>query len=269
MTLRKGSKGEAVKQLQQFLKIGADGHFGPGTENAVKVWQRKNGLQMDGIVGKRTWAKMGITPKEEPESEFDETYKDVTIDGSHFPGAKIYTQMKVTLSAEMESEYLPALERAMGNKPKGFKLLCTVMAHKEGFRKGTRSYRTNNPGNIGNTDSGRNRENSSLEDGIMLQHDYISKIARGDHSAYPMGKPKLIKPYFSPEIAKHAKSYGMSPYLPGYKFVFNGQLDQYVKIYSTGARGGNGYLSMIISYFNKHGLTIDETSKIQDIINMS
>lgn len=267
MTLRKGSKGAAVKQLQQFLKISADGDFGPGTENAVKVWQHKNGLNADGIVGKKTLARMGIK-LEEPESEFDETYKGVTIDGSHFPGKKIYRSMKVTLSDEMENEYLPALQRTMGDRPRGFQLLCTVMAHKEGFRKGTRSYRTNNPGNIGNTDSGRNRENSSLEDGILLQRDYIEKIANNQHSQYPMGKQKVIKPYFSAEIAKHSKSYGMSPYLPGYKFVFNGQLDQYVKIYSTGARGGNGYLSMIISYFNKHGLQIDETSKIQDIIKM-
>ena len=268
MTLRKGSTGATVKQLQQFLKISADGDFGPGTENAVKVWQQKNGLTVDGIVGKNTLARMGIK-LEEPESEFDETYKGVTINGSHFPGKKIYQSMKVTLSDEMENEYLPALQRAMGDRPRGFQLLCTVMAHKEGFRQGTRSYRTNNPGNIGNTDSGRNRGNASLEDGILLQRDYIEKIADGQHSAYPMGKQKVIKPYFSPEIAKHAKSYGMSPYLPGYKFVFNGQLDQYVKIYSTGARGGNGYLSMIISYFNKHGLQIDETSKIQDIIKMA
>ena len=268
MTLRKGSKGDAVKQVQAFLKIKADGDFGPGTENAVKVWQHKNGLVADGIVGKKTLARMGIK-LEEADDDFDRKYEGVTIEGSHFPDKKIYRSMKVTLSDEMENEYMPALQRAMGDQPRGFQLLCTVMAHKEGFRKGTRSYRTNNPGNIGNTDSGRNRENSSLEDGILLQRDYIQKIADGQHSAYPMGKQKVIKPYFSPEIAKHAKSYGMSPYLPGYKFVFTGQLDQYVKIYSTGARGGNGYLSMIISYFNKHGLQIDETSKIQDIIKMT
>ena len=50
MVLRKGSRGNEVKELQEFLGIGADGVFGPGTEAAVKVWQKENGLVDDGIV---------------------------------------------------------------------------------------------------------------------------------------------------------------------------------------------------------------------------
>ena len=202
-------------------------------------------------------------------SGFDEKYKDVTIQGSVFPDKPIKTDLKVTLKPEMVNEYLPAMEKAMAGQPKGFKYLCTIMAHKEGFYKGTRSYKTNNPGNIGNTDSGRNRSNSTLEDGILLQRDYIKSIIDGKHSAYPMGKKKVIKPYYSPEIAKNSKLYGMSPYVPGYEFVFTGQLDQFVKIYSTGARAGNGYLSMIISYFKSKGMTINAQSKIQDVIKMN
>ena len=83
-----------------------------------------------------------------------------------------------------------------------------------------------------------------------------------------MGRKKLIKPYFSKEIAKHTKLYGMSPYVPGYTFRFTGQLDQFVKIYSTGARAGNGYVNMIISYFKKNGMHITPKSRIQDIIKM-
>ena len=60
----------------------------------------------------------------------------------------------------------------------------------------------------------------------------------------------------------------MSPYLPGYNFVFTGQLDQFVKIYATGARAGNGYVNMIISYFKKNGIYITPKSKIQDIIKI-
>lgn len=168
----------------------------------------------------------------------------------------------------MEREYLPALQTAMGSQAKGFRLLCTIMAHKEGFKKGTRSYRTNNPGNIGNTDSGQNKSNRTLVDGILMQQNYILNIVNGKSAAFPMGKQKTIAPYFSPEIAKNAKNYGMNPFLPGYNFVFTGQLDQFVKIYSTGARGGNGYLSMIISYFNQNGMPITAESKLQDIIKM-
>lgn len=58
--LKKGSKGPAVVTLQEFLKLTADGIFGPKTESAVKSYQKKNGLVADGIVGPKTWAHMGI-----------------------------------------------------------------------------------------------------------------------------------------------------------------------------------------------------------------
>lgn len=65
-TLRNGDRGDYVKQLQQLLisigydlgKFGADGKFGDKTEVAVKHFQKKNDLTVDGIVGKRTWAKL-------------------------------------------------------------------------------------------------------------------------------------------------------------------------------------------------------------------
>lgn len=268
MELRKGNTGENVKLLQKFLNISVDGEFGPGTEKAVKQWQNQNGLIADGIVGEKTIRKMGLGQLDES-VDFDEKYKGVTIQGATFPDDPIKSNLKIILSTEIKEEYLSALEEAIGDWPKGFKLLCTIMAHKEGYRKGTRSYRTNNPGNIGNTDSGRNTSNLTLKDGVSLQRDYILKITNGLHKAYPMNNEKIIKPYFSKEIARNARTYGMSPYLPGYKFVFIGKLEQFVKIYSTGARGGNSYLSMIISYFRRNGLTIGPESTIQDIIRMT
>ena len=66
-SLKRGSSGERVKQLQTRLKrwgyySGAiDGIFGSGTEAAVKAFQRKNGLTADGIVGSRTAAALGMT----------------------------------------------------------------------------------------------------------------------------------------------------------------------------------------------------------------
>ena len=52
--LRKGSKGDGVKLMQEALGIGADGDFGPGTERALKTWQAENGLTADGIAGPAT-----------------------------------------------------------------------------------------------------------------------------------------------------------------------------------------------------------------------
>ena len=57
-TLRKGSKGDGVKMMQEALGIGADGAFGPGTERALKAWQTANGLTADGIAGPATLGKL-------------------------------------------------------------------------------------------------------------------------------------------------------------------------------------------------------------------
>jgi len=58
--LRKGDNGENVKMLQLKLRkagfpCGADGEFGPKTELAVKSFQTKNKVPVDGVVGKLTW----------------------------------------------------------------------------------------------------------------------------------------------------------------------------------------------------------------------
>lgn len=60
MLLKIGSKGEVVKDVQEVVGVKADGHFGPGTEAAVKKWQLANGLTADGIVGRNTLSKMGL-----------------------------------------------------------------------------------------------------------------------------------------------------------------------------------------------------------------
>jgi putative chitinase len=57
-TLRRGSKGEAVKRMQAKLGLTADGDFGPGTEAALKKWQAANGLTTDGVAGPKTLAKL-------------------------------------------------------------------------------------------------------------------------------------------------------------------------------------------------------------------
>jgi hypothetical protein len=44
--------------LQTLLGLKVDGIFGPGTEKAVKEFQKSVGLKDDGIVGARTWGKL-------------------------------------------------------------------------------------------------------------------------------------------------------------------------------------------------------------------
>ena len=64
--LRKGSRGDSVRQLQSNLiklgysvgSYGADGCFGQGTYDAVVKFQQANGLGVDGIVGNGTLNKI-------------------------------------------------------------------------------------------------------------------------------------------------------------------------------------------------------------------
>jgi len=60
MVLKIGSKGSIVKDLQEFLEIEADGIFGKGTEHAVKAFQAKMSLVVDGLVGPKTMDLMGL-----------------------------------------------------------------------------------------------------------------------------------------------------------------------------------------------------------------
>ena len=59
-TLYNGSRGDAVRRLQQalidlgFLNDKADGIFGKKTEDAVRKFQRANNLEADGLAGNDT-----------------------------------------------------------------------------------------------------------------------------------------------------------------------------------------------------------------------
>ena len=61
-----GSRGEEVKQIQTKLKRwgyyngNVDGIYGSQTQEAVRYFQRKNGLSVDGIAGPKTLEAMGI-----------------------------------------------------------------------------------------------------------------------------------------------------------------------------------------------------------------
>ncbi len=86
-TLRNGMEGEDVKELQSLLiqfgydlgRWGADGDFGDMTEMAVREFQQLENIEVDGIVGKITYAALtkprnDIVP-EEP--------KQVRVDGGN------------------------------------------------------------------------------------------------------------------------------------------------------------------------------------------
>lgn len=67
ITLRNGSRGEAVKELQRFLNqvlslgLVVDGKLGPKTIIVIKKWQSDHNLTSDGLIGPKTKAMMNAS----------------------------------------------------------------------------------------------------------------------------------------------------------------------------------------------------------------
>ena len=67
VVLEVGSSGENVRKVQQrliqydYLSGTADGKYGEQTRDAVRLFQRRNGLAVDGRVGPKTAAALGVT----------------------------------------------------------------------------------------------------------------------------------------------------------------------------------------------------------------
>jgi peptidoglycan hydrolase-like protein with peptidoglycan-binding domain len=64
-TLKKGNKGELVKQVQERLALGnlytgkIDGEFGSKMEASVKALQKRTKLPEDGVISDGTWNEIG------------------------------------------------------------------------------------------------------------------------------------------------------------------------------------------------------------------
>ena len=92
---RYGSSGQEVKTIQEKLKRWGyyngkiDGIYGTQTANAVKSFQRKVGLKVDGIAGEKTLEKMGITS-----SKATSNSSNTTSSNTNLLGKLIYAESR-------------------------------------------------------------------------------------------------------------------------------------------------------------------------------
>lgn len=108
-----GSSGQEVKDLQTALNkagnynLDIDGNFGPATQNAVKDYQQKNSLSVDGIAGEQTLGKL---------------YAPAQTDGGGTAEAPAQAQQSTTPkfdpnTSEAYSQAMQALNDAKNNAP--------------------------------------------------------------------------------------------------------------------------------------------------------
>lgn len=118
-----GSQGNDVKELQKILnqngyKLTEDGIFGTNTQNAVKDYQTKNGLDVDGIVGTNTWGSLLGGSKSTTTNtttntnttnngftyddfNYDKTFENKEFSYDDYQESDIVTQAKEALNAQL------------------------------------------------------------------------------------------------------------------------------------------------------------------------
>lgn len=163
------------------------------------------------------------------------------------PNPNTATGTNITPNSTITTKYIPALN-SIPNLSKGAKLLMIAQTVHEGFSAtpapGTLSYRTNNPGNIGNTDDGTTKSFTTISEGAKAQQGIVTRVANGSSKSYKIGS--------KPTCALGDEAY-------------TGALYQYLRIYSTGARDSNSYLNSIIGYFAQNGVTITPNTTMAQI----
>jgi len=139
----------------------------------------------------------------------------------------------VNPSQVIQSTYIPALNKALPSISKGAKLLLSAQAQNEGFFPGSKSYRTNNPGNVGNTGTGT-KTFPTLEAGIQAQWNKVLKGAFNGTSQYYKPTDTLL---------------------------------QYLSNYAPVSDGNNPpqYANFVVGYFKKQGVTITPNTTLAEI----
>ena len=112
-----GSKGSDVKTLQELLNqngysLDTDGVFGSKTQAAVKDYQKKSGLSVDGIVGKNTWGALAGT-----QSGAGSSSQGGAAASEATPAADMQFSYDGYQPSDTVQQAYALLQQQMGNKP--------------------------------------------------------------------------------------------------------------------------------------------------------
>lgn len=121
-TLKKGSSGTQVRQLQEQLnkngfQLDVDGKFGDKTQAAVREWQKKSGVGVDGKVGRETLGSFSPAPetKAPEKAEAPAKPKDVEAPAKVEKSAQLPSLAgKDMTSQERYDHYASMVEQAGG-----------------------------------------------------------------------------------------------------------------------------------------------------------
>src|SRR5690606_28685367 len=81
-TLARGKSGADVSLLQARLGLKADGNFGPSTVGALRDFQKKHGLPVNGLADAATLAKLNETPAPAQQAAKDGTALPMLVNGA-------------------------------------------------------------------------------------------------------------------------------------------------------------------------------------------
>ena len=203
-TLKYGSRGEAVRKLQQalidqgYLKGSADGVFGNKTENAVRAFQKAKKLKVDGLAGKKTqellYGSSGSKTTSSSSSASSSSTTSSSGDGSLFGGN--YTtirlknegaRVKTLQSALIRLNYLSGkadgkfgsktldavalFQKENGLSVDGLAGKKTLKAIETADKNGTKRGSTNSSSTTSSSSSSSNTSSSSSGTAVAIQEE--------------------------------------------------------------------------------------------------
>jgi peptidoglycan hydrolase-like protein with peptidoglycan-binding domain len=107
VTLRRGSRGERVAELQRALgNVSVSGYYDPSTERAVRNFQASVGLPVNGVAGAETLSYLGLG-----------NIGGSSVDNNRYPNDRFNDGFydRVTLRRGSRSQRVAELQRALGN----------------------------------------------------------------------------------------------------------------------------------------------------------